>query len=102
MAAARALGSGQVSICLSKRHVDVVEALVQPEGLEHLPPVFGVALVEAGDPFLQRRQDFLLGPLAELAAGAIAGPVLVDLSRSSSSGTDGAGDLGLLDQRALG
>ena len=71
------LGTGQQ--LLEKRRVDVVQALVQPECLEHLPPVLRVALVEPVFPFVEGRQDFLLGPLAQLAAGAIAGAVFVRL-----------------------
>ncbi len=72
---------------------------MQPEGLEHVPPVFRVAGVERADPLLQRREHLLRGPFAELAAGVVPGPVLVRLEQIEQLGHRRAGDPGPVDQR---
>ena len=66
------LGAGQHA--LEQRDIDVVEALVQPEGLEHVVASnSGSLLFETGDPSIQRRQDFLRRDAREARGGPGSG-----------------------------
>ena len=66
---------------LQQRRLDDVVVLVDPERLEQMVLVVGVAGVEAVDPRPQRRDDVLRRPLAERPTGAIARAILVGLEQ---------------------
>ena len=64
-------------------------------------PVVGVVFVEARHPLVDGRHHLALGVLPQLAAGPVAGPVLVDLEQFEQLRHARAGDVRLVDQRPL-